>query len=142
MQSTIRCGQPQKTIIAPPRSVSTHVRPNPVWRDDSLPFQHGVKVVRLKTADLIHRSGRPANLDTIDLSHRTQTEVQPQIALREITPSAMDLIRLCNSARRDLHARIQSEAITLRSGEFKTHPVTSGHACIPQHHRASIEIVD
>src|SRR5690348_13227511 len=61
--------------------VAREFRPDALWWNDSVSFEHGVMLVRGKIGDVIDYSGRPANLDTVDFRSRAETEVKAEIIL-------------------------------------------------------------
>lgn len=52
-----------------------------------------------------------------------QAEVHSKVVLREITPTASDLIHLDQVSGIGFDPRLQRQTITLRSGEFDCDPV-------------------
>ncbi len=57
-------------------------RANGLRGDDTLTFQHGVELVGMQVGECFGCAGWPADFDCFYLGRVSQTEVDPQIALR------------------------------------------------------------
>src|SRR5262245_39576167 len=71
----------------------------------------------------------------------THTEVQPEVALREIASPAPDFIALRKVASGDLHTRVQGQSVA-PARQFETDPVISLYALRTPNARLAFKILD
>src|SRR5450755_4845355 len=100
-------------------------------------LEYGIKPVHGEVAKGLNASGGPANLHLVNFPGGAQTEVDPQIILREIASTAVNFVGLCHSACHDLDPRVQSQAIALGPRELKARPMVARNAVILQNHRTA-----
>jgi hypothetical protein len=105
-------------------------------------LEYGIKLVRGEVAKGLNASGRPANLHFVNSHGSAQTEVDPQIILREVASTAVNFFCLCHSACHDLDPRVQCQAVALGSRELKAYPMAAWNPMILQNHRTPVEIAD
>src|SRR5579871_6747747 len=91
--------------------------------NDARPLFYTVEMVRFEVRQRFHAPARPEELHGAGLPVITQAEVQAQVALRQIAPSAPDFVCLCQGPGDNLYPRIQRQFVALGPGEFETDPM-------------------
>ena len=72
----------------------------------------------------------------------TETEVDSEVVLRQVTSTAADFIHLDQISGNGFDAGIQGQTIALRSGKLESDPVVLVPALTAQDHRLAIQILD
>ena len=67
-------------------------RTNFLCRDDSLPFENAVELIRRQVFQRFRTAGGPANLQAVDPRRLAQSKVDTHVILREITASAVNFV--------------------------------------------------
>src|SRR6185437_4932465 len=111
-------------------------------RYNALALLHHVKAIHRQVREDFFRSGGPSHLYLICAWMRSQTEMQPQIILRQVAAAAAHFVCLDQVARRHLDASVESQKIPFCPMEFETDPVVLGIRIRTQNHRAALEVLD
>src|SRR5450755_3800988 len=85
--------------------------PNIRARDCPRRLFEAVEAVPLKVCQHFGLSGRPQDFHPVRLTAPTQSEMQPEVVLRQIAPSAPHFVGLRDTPGRDLYPRIQRHLI-------------------------------
>src|SRR5579871_1755686 len=85
---------------------------------------------------------RPQYLYLVDTAGRTEAEVQSQIALREVAPTAPHLSKLLLFAHRHTDASIQSQSVGRAAFQIEADPVIRRIALGLQNHRRASQVFD
>src|SRR6266567_7246048 len=83
--------------------------------DDTLTFFDYQYFIHIRVSNLINHSARPADLDEVYFRPLLQAEVQPQIALSDVAPTAPDFIDLRQIPGDDSDSRSDAIAIALHA---------------------------
>src|SRR5208283_494 len=80
---------------------------------NSLPFSDGVYLVSGHVLKSLRLAGRPAHFDQVNLSRRSQTEMDPQIVLREIASPSAHFVELRHGPSMNGDTRSNRGAVAL-----------------------------
>src|SRR5437660_12670210 len=84
--------------------------------NDAGTLQDGIKLVGGEVRERIGFARWPENFHAVDPGGSTQSEMQTQIVLREVTAAAVNFVRLLHAADNPLDPLADSESIAIRGG--------------------------
>src|SRR6266581_7989179 len=110
--------------------------------NDAGTLQDGIKLVGGDVRERIGFARWPENFHAVDPGGSTQSEMQTQIVLREVTAAAVNFVRLRHAAGNHLDPRADSEAVALRAGQFETDPMPACNAMVFQNHGSAVDVAN
>jgi len=81
-----------------------------------------------------------SGFDAVDFGRGAQTKVLAEITLREIAPTAPDLVGLRHASRRKPDARSDCQTVALGSSQFQADPMTARHTVIAENHGCAVDV--
>ena len=87
-----------------------------------------VKLIRFDVLKSLMRAAGPADLDEVNARKRSQPEVRPEIALRQVASPALNLTELSNAVRPNSHTRSNCIAIAPATDELDTYEMVRATA--------------
>src|SRR5215212_2353826 len=113
-----------------------------VWLliDLSLAFFNRHDPVSRNGGYFINRPAGPTHLNRIHFRTLLEAEVQPQIALRQVTLTATHLVHLRQIAGYNCHTRTDAAAIALHPNQLDEHGVVRIPSIVAQKLRWSIQV--
>ena len=104
-------------------------------------FFEAVEAIPFKVREHFGLPGRPQDFHPVRLTAASQSEMEPEVALRQIAASAPYLVSLRNTPGRNLYPCIQCHLIASGAGEFEADPVVTRTAFGTQNDRLTFEIL-
>jgi len=123
-------------------SPGTQPRADGVRGNNTLAFENRIKLVCRQITQDLGCARRPADFDAVNLRGSGQTEVNPHIALREITATAAHISGLRHPAGCEFDPGAERKPVALRARQLKAHPMMSRDAMIAEDHGCAINVFD
>src|SRR5215470_5212258 len=110
--------------------------------DNALSFFDRQQLVRIHVGNSVNHAARPADFDEVYLRPLFQAEMQPRVALRDVTRAAPHFVYLRQIAGDDFDLGADAVAVALDADRPDRHEVIRVAAVVPQQLRRAVQIVD